>query len=101
MHRPIIINTIKKTQNLENKKIFQQINEANSIEAYFSNNTDNFNVQIGELNISSYSLDKSSLFDPATIVPEINSNIKNNHWKSDKNQTFLTKFALIMIELTV
>ena len=93
MNRGVLLDIIKKTQNLENKKIFQQINEANSIEAYFSNNTDNFNVQIGELNISSYSLDKSSLFDPATIVPEINSNIKNSHWKSDKKSDIFNKIC--------
>jgi hypothetical protein len=84
MNRGVLLDIIKKTTNLENKKIFQQINEANSIEAYFSDQTENFNVQIGENYISSYSLDKSSLFDTSSIVNKINSNIKSQPWTSEK-----------------
>lgn len=93
MNRGVLLDIIKKTQNKENKEIFQQINEANSIEAYFSNSTDNFNTQIGEISIYSYSLDKSSLFDPEYIIPEINNKIKNSDWKCEKKSDFYNKFC--------
>lgn len=93
MNRGVLLDLIKKTKKIENKKIFEHINEANSIEAYFSDNTDNFNVQIGEIHISSYSLDKYSLFDPPKIVMEINSIIKNSNWNSKKPSDVYNKIC--------
>jgi hypothetical protein len=80
MNRGVLLDALNSIKNPKYRELFCNVNEANSIEAYFTDITDNFNVLINDYRVSSFSLDKSSLFDTDYVIKEINNSIKQSKW---------------------